>query len=382
MKLKLQILTLATLLSANAFAQLKVDVLPTVSYKVEQAGPNGESLQITTVAIPGDQEKEFVRDLIAHQKQALNDESKQNQLLIVQTPEDAKTDLVPVDSESANVTVRTLGSEYSQLLATKDRVPADQLGTIRKAGYYVAIAGLGGTMATFFLTQKVGPAIAGSMISVAFQYLMNVKPKALWHFLNAGGNLAVKLTAAKNFPKAERLVHEAGKTAAGILFNIALTSAFTTALNYPTLTTKFPTLMDFMAFVVPTAVTSFFSKNTWDLAIARWTTDAERPVSEKTALLVNYTKMTFLSSMLPLMYVPSLRADAMTVLTVFGAIGIPAIFYGKPYINLAEYVIAGIENSRAFKAILEFAHHTKKVGGEIKSSIIRSGAGSCTKVYR
>lgn len=338
------------LYSLQANANQTLDLIPTVIYQIKDAGPNNEDLNVSATVIPPETEDGFLRELLQKQQTS-------HQLTIIKKSNENIQALNFQTGENPNVTIVNYDTQITAAMKrfAETRLPSAEISGAKKAGIYVAITSVMGYGFTFYMSQGIGPATAGTFVAGALFYLMGVKPQVLWGYLNGGGHLATKVLSKNANLKLKAVTHESGKMAAGILFNVMLTSAFTISLKYPVLFQKFPTFVDFAEYVIPTAVASFGSKNMWDMAISKWRINPTNPVSDKTALLINYSKMLFLAVVSPLMYVQATRVEAMVTLGIFGALAVPGLFYENAYRNFAEKVISSVENSSAIKRIIGFS---------------------------
>lgn len=363
-------LLLGLWLPQMTLAQGSATILPTVNYEIDQAGPNGESLRVSAVVVPEEIEPVFLSELIGEQRRLSisTGPERERQLLIIQ-PATARK-YVPDSAETAlpNISVMNLNLPIVKIIQSKNskRMPAVEVSGPKKAGIYVAMTSVMGYALAFYVTFEFGPATAGNVVAGALLYLMSVKPQLLWGYLNGGGRLAARLLGHDVNRNLKAVVHESGKAVAGVLFNILLTSAFTVGLNYPTLFEQFPSFLHFSDYILPTAVASFASKNMWDMVISKWKTNASNSVSDKTALLLNYSKILFIGAVAPLMYIESTRTGAMITLGFFGALAVPGLYFEEAYRSKIESIIRNLENSRLAKVILSFSQKSQVLSPDLK----------------
>jgi hypothetical protein len=347
--------------------------LPTVKYQINQAGPNQEPLNVSAIVIPESFEEAFVEGLIKDQKRIQNSEviSVERQLVLIQSVKSQKNYKMMIKPSSPNITVLTANPSFAVNPQNKkfDRLPSSEVSGPKSAGIYVALTSITGYAISFYITHDIGPATAGTIVSGALFYLMSVKPQLLWGYLNGGGRLATRYLGKNVNKNIKAVIHESGKAAAGVLFNVLLTTAFTVSLSYPTLLERFPSFYHFSEYIIPTAIASFGSKNMWDMVISKWKINESNPVSDKTALLLNYSKILFIAAIAPLMYVQSTRTGAMITLGFFGALAIPGFYYEEKYRQTIERLIEKIENSNSVRLIVSFSQNSKNIVHDLKNGL-------------
>lgn len=322
-------------------------------------------ISVSAVQVPQAWEVDFVSQAIVARRQSakLGAVAVRDRLLILHRSGDGLGALIPNSPEAFGLAAQVITDEQINAFETfqsADHRPGRNVAGeftaagIKRAGIWVTIACVGSFATTFYFSAGLGPALVGTLVAAVFQYIQAARPQILWKFLNAGGKAIRPVAGAvggeivKNSP----VTFEVGKSLAGVVWNIMTTSGYTFALHATDLFEKYQSYSELIEFIAGNAGFSFFAKNTWDLAFAKWETSGRNDIDEKTIRLMVFAKQLFLAAFIPAMYVPEFRLYAMATLAVFGAVGAVATIYGDPFISTAKRAVKGLENSRNVTSFL------------------------------